>query len=50
VLRGEGEAAPQDIVAALQVTGHFLKERLLPEGRELPAARARLLEVLGREG
>jgi DNA repair protein RecO (recombination protein O) len=48
VLRGEGEAEPNDIVAALQVTGHFLKDRLMPEGRNLPAARERLLDVLGR--
>ena len=49
VLRGEGEAGAGDILAGLGVTGHFLRERLMPEGRELPAARARLLSVLGRE-
>ena len=49
VLRGEGEAAPRDIAAALQVTGHFLKDRLLPEGKELPAARTRLLDLLARD-
>jgi DNA repair protein RecO (recombination protein O) len=49
VLRGEGEAGPADILAGLSVTGHFLQERLMPEGKELPAARARLLSVLARE-
>ncbi|HVG47762.1 MAG TPA: DNA repair protein RecO [Rubellimicrobium sp.] len=50
VLRGEGEAGAEAIGAALGVTGHFLKERLLPEGKELPAARERLLSAIGREG
>lgn len=49
VLRGEGEAAAADIVAGLALTGHFLRERLL-EGRDLPAARERLVAVLGRGG
>ncbi|MBP1806732.1 DNA repair protein RecO [Rubellimicrobium aerolatum] len=49
VLRGEGEADAPAIGAALDVTGHFLRERLLPEGRELPAARARLVEALARD-
>jgi DNA repair protein RecO (recombination protein O) len=49
VLRGEGEADAGAIRTALGVTGHFLKERLL-EGRELPAARERLIEVIAREG
>jgi DNA repair protein RecO (recombination protein O) len=48
VLRGEGEAGAADLLAGLGVTGHFLRERLL-EGRELPAARERLLQVIGRE-
>lgn len=48
VLRGEGNAGAKDILAGLNVTGHFIRERLL-EGRELPAARGRLLEVLARE-
>jgi DNA repair protein RecO (recombination protein O) len=49
VLRGEGEAGASDILAGLGVTGHFIRERLL-EGRELPAARERLLSVIGRDG
>ncbi|WP_210529312.1 DNA repair protein RecO [Rubellimicrobium arenae] len=49
VLRGEGEADAAAIGEALQVTEHFLKERLLPEGRELPAARDRLLSTLARQ-
>lgn len=49
VLRGQGEADAPSIAAALAVTGHFLRDRLLPEGRELPPARDRLLGVLARE-
>ena len=48
VLRGEGEADAPAIAAALGVTGHFVKERLLADGKELPAARGRLLDALGR--
>jgi DNA repair protein RecO (recombination protein O) len=48
VLRGEGEAAAGDIVAGLGVTGHFIRERLL-EGKDLPAARDRLIQAIGRE-
>jgi DNA repair protein RecO (recombination protein O) len=48
VLRGEGEADAGAIAEALHVTGHFIRERLMPEGRELPAARDRLLSVLAR--
>jgi DNA repair protein RecO (recombination protein O) len=50
VLRGEGEAGAADILAGLGVTGHFLQARLMTEGRVLPAARDRLLSVLGRDG
>jgi DNA repair protein RecO (recombination protein O) len=49
VLRGQGEADAPAIAAALAVTGHFLKDRLLPEGRDLPPARDRLLGALARE-
>ncbi len=49
VLRGQGEADSPAIAAALAVTGHFLKDRLLPEGRDLPPARDRLLGVLARD-
>ncbi len=48
VLRGEGEAGPADIAAALAVTGRFIARRLLPEGRPMPAARDRLADLLGR--
>jgi DNA repair protein RecO (recombination protein O) len=48
VLRGEGEAGAADIVAALGVTGHFIARRLMPEGRDLPAARDRLVALIGR--
>lgn len=48
VLRGQGEAGNAEIAQALAVTGHFIGERLMPEGRDLPAARARLVEALAR--
>lgn len=48
VLHGEGEAGPEDLRAALAVTGHFVARRLLPEGRPMPAARDRLVDLLGR--
>ena len=50
VLRGEGEADGAAIRAGLHVTGHFIAERLLPEGRAVPAARDRLISALPREG
>ena len=50
VLRGEGEAAGPDIREALGTTGYFIEHRLLSGGgeRPLPAARARLLDLLAR--
>jgi DNA repair protein RecO (recombination protein O) len=48
VLRGDGEADGPALLAGLAVTGHFIKERLLPEGRELPGARGRLVDHVGR--
>lgn len=50
VLRGQGEADAPALAAALAVTGHFIEDRLLPEGRELPPARGRLLGLLARDG
>jgi DNA repair protein RecO (recombination protein O) len=47
VLRGEGNAGAKDILAGLHVTEHFIRDRLL-EGRELPAARGRLLAAIDR--
>ena len=49
VLRGEGDATGPDIAAALGTTGWFLEHRLLAaHGRALPAARERLVGVIGR--
>lgn len=50
VLRGEGDAGPQEIVAALEVTGYFLRNHLMRTLGEtaLAPARARLIEVLVR--
>ncbi|WP_090112342.1 DNA repair protein RecO [Limimaricola pyoseonensis] len=52
VLRGEGEAGPGDIAAALATTGWFIEHRLLPGSgeRPLPPARARLVEAIARQG
>ncbi len=49
-LRGEGLPEGRDLQAALDVTGHFLEHHLAPSvgERPLPAARARLLDALGR--
>lgn len=52
VLRGEGDAGPEQIVAALGTTGWFIEHRLIGGlgDRPLPPARARLLEAIGRLG
>lgn len=49
-LLGSGPAVGADLVAALAVTGHFLEHHLAPSvgDRPLPAARARLVDALGR--
>lgn len=49
VLRGEGQAAAEDIAAALGTTGWFLAERLAGEAG-LPAARARLVDAIRAAG
>ena len=52
VLLGQGDAGPTDIVAALSVTGYFIEHRLVRSlgDRQMPAARARLLAALDRQG
>ncbi len=52
VLRGEGDAEPADIVAALAMTGWFIEHRLVrgSSDRPLPPARARLIEAIERQG
>lgn len=51
ILRGEQAASPQDVLAGLRTTGHFLEHRLAHSlgDRPLPAARARLVALLQRE-
>lgn len=51
-LRGEGAAPDAEIVDALRTTGHFLLHGLAADlgDRPLPAARARFIEVLARQG
>jgi DNA repair protein RecO (recombination protein O) len=41
---------PREIAAGLELTGHFLLDRVLaPHGRAMPAARLRLAAILPRE-
>jgi len=50
VLLGQGPASATDLARGLAVTGHFLARELAPvlNGRPLPEARARLVEMLAR--
>ncbi|MBL4811531.1 MAG: DNA repair protein RecO [Rhodobacteraceae bacterium] len=50
VMRGQGDAEPADISAALATTGWFIEQRLLAGTRGLPPARGRLLEQIARLG
>ncbi|MCE6949972.1 DNA repair protein RecO [Cereibacter sphaeroides] len=49
-LMGQGPASGEDLRQGLAVTGHFLARELAPmlNGRPLPEARARLVELLSR--
>lgn len=51
-LLGQGPATAQEIVQGLRLTGFFLSERLAPElgERPIPEARARLVDLLARQG
>ena len=51
VLMGQGSGTPAEIAAGLALTGHFLNRELGPmlNGRPLPEARARLLDLLARQ-
>ena len=47
-LTGQGEADGPALTAGFDLTGHFLERHVLaPQGRGLPAARVRLLSLLG---
>lgn len=50
ILRGEGDGARAETVAALGVTGHFFAEALAPSlgDKPVPEARGRLMDLLGR--
>ena len=52
VLLGQGAAQGAELAQGLAITGHFLARGLAPvmAGRGLPAARARLIELLMRDG
>ena len=49
-LMGQGPASPADLSKGLSITGHFLARELAPvlNGRPLPEARTRLIDLLGR--
>ena len=51
VLLGQGAAQGAELAQGLAITGHFLARGLAPvmAGRALPAARARLIELLMRD-
>lgn len=51
VLLGQGPASPAELAQGFAVTGHFLTRCLEPllNGKPLPEARARLLEMLARD-
>jgi DNA repair protein RecO (recombination protein O) len=48
---GQGTGTAAEIAAGLAVTGHFLNRELGPllNGRPLPEARARLIDLLSRQ-
>lgn len=50
VLLGQGEAGPEDMRAAFEITGHFITKSLLPSlgDRPVPPARQRLIDLICR--
>jgi DNA repair protein RecO (recombination protein O) len=52
VMLGQGDATASEIAAALAVTGHFIDKRLCASlgDRPIPPARARLVDLIAREG
>lgn len=50
VLAGKGDANNAQIIIALRTTGYFIEKRLLRSlsDRPMPAARARLIDIIGR--
>ncbi|WP_422049117.1 DNA repair protein RecO [Shimia sp.] len=51
VLRGEGSAPDEEVLAALATTGYFLSEKLAPDlgHKPLPDARARFIDRFARQ-
>ncbi|WP_166418214.1 DNA repair protein RecO [Cochlodiniinecator piscidefendens] len=50
-LLGQGDASDREIVDGLSTTGHFLAGQLAHSvGKQLPAARDRLIDLLARQG
>jgi DNA repair protein RecO (recombination protein O) len=47
-LGGAGPAAPGEVVRALALTGHFLEQHIFHPPKGPPAARGRLIDLLGR--
>lgn len=52
VLLGDGDATQDEIIAGLATTGYFIEHRLLKGSgdKAMPAARARLIQTMGRYG
>ncbi len=50
-LMGQGPAGPAELAQGLAITGHFLARELAPmlNGRPLPEARTRLMDLLARQ-
>ncbi|HSD35823.1 MAG TPA: DNA repair protein RecO [Alphaproteobacteria bacterium] len=47
-LGGTGTARPGEVLQALALTGHFLEQNIFHPPQGLPAARGRLIDLLGR--
>ncbi len=50
ILRGEGDAADDEVLEALRTTGYFLSDKLAPDlgVKPLPEARARFIDLFAR--
>ncbi len=50
ILRGEGDAADDEVLEALRTTGYFLSDKLAPDlgSKPIPEARARFVDLFAR--
>ena len=45
----QGQATPEDVIAGLELTGHFLEARVLgPRGDAMPESRLRFRDLLAK--